>query len=319
MPAPPLKYDLTQKRIWVAGHRGMVGSALVKRLEQENAAEVLTVSRDDLDLIDSHKVSKWVSDNKPDAIIIAAAKVGGIHANRSYQADFLYQNLMIASNIIHAAHTENVEKLLYLGSSCIYPRNAPQPIEEASLLTGLLEPTNEGYAIAKIAGIKLCQMYRRQYGRDFIAAMPTNLYGPGDNYHPENSHVIPALIRKAHNAKFESSANMEVWGTGKVRREFMYVDDCADALVFILKHYSDDEHVNVGSGKDYTIQEIAAKVAHIVGFKGKLTNNTSMPDGTPRKLMASQKLLSLGWFPAQPLDKGLQMAYDWFLDNAVEA
>jgi len=222
-------YSLAGKRVWVAGHNGMVGSALMKRLAQEDVAEILTIDRQGLDLTNSIDVHHWMQDNKADAVIIAAAKVGGIHANRSYQADFLYQNLMIATNIINSAHYVNVEKLLYLGSSCIYPRQAAQPISETALLTGLLEPTNEGYAIAKIAGIKLCQMYRQQYGCDFISAMPTNLYGPKDNYHPENSHVIPALIRKAHEAKTSNAAHMEIWGTGQVRREFMYVEDCADA------------------------------------------------------------------------------------------
>ena len=253
--------------------------------------------------------------NKPDTVIIAAAKVGGIHANSVYPAEFLYENLMIAANIIHAAHRVDVEKLLFLGSSCIYPKFANQPIQESSLLTGPLEPTNEWYAVAKIAGIKLCESYRKQYGRDFISAMPTNLYGPGDNYHPENSHVIPALIRKAHNAKIENSPTMEVWGTGSVRREFMHADDCADGLIFALKNYSDNQHINIGTGKDVTIQELAQTIANIVGYKGKLENNTSQPDGTPRKLMANDRLKLMGWTANISLEMGLKQAYAWFLEN----
>ena len=293
----------------------MVGSALVQKLRVEGKSELLTADRTALDLTDSAAVNRWIKEVKPDVIVIAAAKVGGIHANNTYPADFIYQNLMIACNLIHAAHQTDVEKLLYLGSSCIYPRLADQPIVEEALLSGPLEKTNEAYAIAKIAGVKLCQYYRQQYGRDFISAMPTNLYGPGDNYHPENSHVIPALIRKAHAAKISKADTMEVWGSGQVKREFMYVDDCADALIHILKCYSDASHINVGTGHDMTIQSVAQRVAAAVGFKGELINNTTMPDGTPRKLMSSEKLRGLGWNPSIDLSEGLERTYKWFLDN----
>lgn len=308
-------YSLTGKRIWVAGHRGMVGSAIVRRLKFENAREVLTATRAELNLINQADVERWLKKNKPEVVIIAAAKVGGILANTTFPADFLYENIMIANNIIHAAYKSDVEKLLFLGSSCIYPKFADQPIKETSLLTGALESTNEWYAIAKIAGIKLCEAYRKQYGCDFISAMPTNLYGPGDNYHPFNSHVIPALIRKAHTAKLKGDGTMEVWGTGTVMREFMHADDCADGIIFILKRYSQNAHINIGSGSDITIQELAETVARIVGFEGKLINNTSQPDGTPRKLMANDKLKSLGWTASITLEEGLKQAYDWFIEN----
>ncbi len=310
-------FSLAGKKVWVAGHRGMVGSALVKRLESENPSAVLTVSRDDLDLTDSAATKAWMQAHKPDVIIIAAAKVGGIYANKTYPAQFIYQNLMIACNIIHAAYELGVEKLLYLGSSCIYPRQAHQPITEQALLTGTLEPTNEAYAIAKIAGVKLCEFYRQEYGSNFIAAMPTNLFGPGDNYHPQNSHVIPALIQKAHQAKVSNADSMEVWGTGQVRREFMHVNDCADGLVHVLKHYSGPSHINIGTGSDVSIAEVAQTVAQTVGFKGDMKFDTSMPDGTPRKLMSSDKLSALGWSPQISLEAGLKDAYDWYLDNIV--
>ncbi|MEP4053467.1 MAG: GDP-L-fucose synthase [Litorimonas sp.] len=305
-------YDLTGKRVWVAGHRGMVGSAIVRRLESENVAEILSATRAELNLKDKAAVDAWMDENKPDAIFLAAAKVGGIHANSVYPADFLYDNLAIASNIIHKAHDIGTEKLLFLGSSCIYPKFADQPIEECSLLSGALEPTNEWYAIAKIAGIKLCQAYRQQHGSDFISAMPTNLYGPGDNYHLENSHVIPALIRKAYNAREEGAESMEIWGSGTARREFMHADDCADGLVFLMKNYSGHEHVNVGQGDDIPIEDLARLIMKLVGFKGTLTKDTTKPDGTPRKLMSNARMSALGWTPTRQLEDGLEDAISWF-------
>lgn len=305
-------YDLTGKRIWVAGHKGMVGSAVVRRLEKEPVGEILTASRDDADLTRQTEVEAWMAANKPDAIILAAAKVGGIYANDTYPADFLYDNLMIEANIMKAAADLNTEKLLFLGSSCIYPKMAPQPISEDALLTGPLEPTNEWYAIAKIAGIKLCQAYRKQHGHDFISAMPTNLYGPGDNYDQENSHVIPALIRKAHEAKESGAKEMVVWGSGTPRREFMHVDDLADALVFLLSNYSGHDHVNVGVGYDLTIKELAHMVCDVVGFQGRLVFDTSKPDGTPRKLMDSKKIAKLGYRATTDLRTGLDRTYGVF-------
>ena len=305
-------YDLSGKRVYVAGHRGMVGSALVRRLEREGCAEVITATRSDVNLIDQAATRAFLEDTRPDAMFVAAAKVGGIQANDTYPADFLYDNLMIEANLIHGAHEVGVGKLMFLGSSCIYPKFAEQPIQEDSLLTGKLEPTNEWYAIAKIAGIKLCQAYRRQYGDDFISAMPTNLYGPGDNYNLETSHVIPALIRKAHNAKKEGADSMEIWGTGTPRREFLHADDLADACIFLMTHYSDFEHVNVGSGDDLPIKELAELIMEVVGFEGTLTHDTTKPDGTPRKLMSADKLRSMGWSPSISLRDGLAHAYESF-------
>jgi len=296
----------------------MAGSAVVRRLGRENC-EVLTADRDELNLLDQAGVRAWFADQKPNAVVLAAAKVGGIVANDTYPADFLYENLVIETNVIEASFRAEVSKLLFLGSSCIYPKLAPQPITEDALLTGPLEPTNEWYAIAKIAGLKLCEAYRRQYGVDYISGMPTNLYGPGDNFHLENSHVIPALMRKAHDAKQAGARSMEIWGTGSPRREFLHVDDCADALVFLLKNYSGDQHVNVGSGTDLTIADLARKVMAAVEFDGELTFDTSRPDGTPRKLMSGDMIASLGWSPRIDLDAGLQSTYDWFLDHASEA
>ena len=309
-----MSYTLSGKRIWVAGHRGMVGAALVRQLERENCT-ILTVGRDRLDLRDGAAVQGWMKQNQPQAVILAAAKVGGIVANDSWPADFLYDNLAIENAIIHGAFETGVEKLLFLGSSCIYPKFAPQPITEDALLTGPLEPTNEWYAIAKIAGIKLCQAYRRQHGRDFISAMPTNLYGPGDNFDLTSSHVIPALMRKAHEAKSAGAKSMTIWGSGTPRREFLHVDDCASALVFLLKNYSGDQHVNVGSGTDVTIDELARLVMDAVGFSGALEHDTSKPDGTPRKLMSNDKLAVMGWAPAVSLPDGLKSTYQWFLAN----
>jgi GDP-L-fucose synthase len=309
-----MSYCLSGKRVWVAGHRGMVGGALVRQLESENCT-VLTVGRDRLDLRDAGAVKAWMTANRPQAVVLAAAKVGGIVANDSYPADFLFENLAIENAIIHSAFETDVEKLLFLGSSCIYPKFAPQPITEDALLTGPLEPTNEWYAIAKIAGIKLCQAYRRQHGCNFISAMPTNLYGPGDNFDLTSSHVIPALMRKAHEAKLASAKSMTIWGTGTPRREFLHVDDCAAALVFLLKSYSGDQHVNVGSGTDVTIDELARLLMQAVGFDGALDHDTAKPDGTPRKLMSNDKLAGMGWSPRIPLEKGLKTTYDWFLAN----
>ena len=311
-PAQP--YSLAGKRVWVAGHRGMVGSALVRRLEREQCA-VLTAERAELDLRDGKAVGDWVHRRAPQAIFLAAARVGGIVANDTYPADFLYDNLVIEAAIIHAAFEAKVEKLCFLGSSCIYPKFAPQPIPEEALLTGLLEPTNEGYAIAKIAGIRLCQAYRRQHGCDFISAMPTNLYGPGDNFNLENSHVIPAFLRKADQAKRAKAPTMTIWGTGTPRREFLHVDDCAEALLFLMKHYSDFSHINVGSGSDLTIDELARLVMKVVGFQGELLHDTSRPDGTPRKLMSNAKIAALGWKPAITLEQGLAQTYRWFLEQ----
>ena len=314
-----MTYQLANKRIWVAGHRGMVGSALLRRLEREQPAELLTVTRQEVDLIDPAATRRWLERARPDAVFVPAAKVGGILANDTYPADFLYDNLMIAANCIHAAHAVGVEKLLFLGSSCIYPKFAEQPITESALLTGALEPTNEWYAIAKIAGIKLCQAYRKQHGADFISAMPTNLYGPGDNYDLKASHVIPALIRKAHDAKQAGADSIEIWGTGEPRREFLHADDCADALVHLMKVYSGAEHVNVGSGEDLPIRDLAKMVMDVVGFEGALTHDLSKPDGTPRKLMSADKLRSLGWSPSISLEAGLKDAYAWFLDHQNDA
>ncbi len=312
-----MSFDLAHKRIWVAGHRGMVGSAVVRRLEGENC-EIITATRAELDLKNPHSVEAFVADTKPDAIVMAAAKVGGILANDTYPADFLFDNLMIAANVTQAAHAGGVEKMLFLGSSCIYHKMAPQPIPEDALLTGPLEPTNEWYAIAKIAGIKLAQAYRKQHGSDFISAMPTNLYGPGDNFDLKSSHVLPALIRKAHEAKNNGDSHIEIWGTGTPRREFLHADDCADALVFLLLNYSGHEHVNVGSGTDVSILELTQMVCRVVGFKGEIVHDTSKPDGTPRKLMSADGLRSMGWAPSIGLEEGITRTYRWFLDNAAD-
>ena len=305
---PSSVFDLSGKKVWVAGHRGMVGGALVRRLSTEGC-NVVTAGRDQVDLVRQSAVETWLADEKPDCIFLAAAKVGGIQANTTRPAEFLYENMMIEANIIHAAYQVGVKKLVFLGSTCIYPKMAPQPIPESALLTGPLEPTNEWYAIAKIAGIKLCQAYRRQYGCDFIAAQPTNLYGPGDNYDLESSHVLPALLRKAHEAKLSGAEELMVWGSGSPRREFLHVDDLADAVVHLAKFYSDDEHVNVGSGAEVTIKELAELVCETVGFQGHLRFDVSKPDGTPRKLSDVSKLHGLGWNQARPLRIGLKQTY----------
>lgn len=309
-------YPLAGKRVWVAGHRGMVGSALMRRLAREGC-EVITAGRDTVDLTRQAEVEAWLGKTRPQAVLLAAAKVGGILANATYPAAFLYENLAIETNVIHAAHKIGVEKLLFLGSSCIYPKFATQPIAEDSLLTGALEPTNEWYAIAKIAGLKLAEAYRKQHGADFISAMPTNLYGPGDNFDLTSSHVLPALIRKAHEAKLSGAAELTIWGSGTPRREFLHVDDAADAMVFLLKSYSRDQHVNVGSGTDVTILELAETVARVVGFEGRIALDTSKPDGTPRKLMSGDKLAHLGWRPRIELESGIRSTYDWFVNNAL--
>ena len=304
-------FDLSGKRVWVAGHRGMVGSAIVRRLASESC-EVLTADRQRLDLTDQRAVLDWMERHRPHAVFIAAAKVGGILANSTAPVDFLLNNLQISTSIISAAHQTGVEKLLFLGSSCIYPKFAPQPIPEDALLTGPLEPTNEWYAIAKIAGIKLAQAYRAQYGCDFISAMPTNLYGPGDNFDPAASHVLPALIRKVHEARI-TRAPVSVWGTGSPRREFLYVDDCADACLFLLKTYSGAGHVNVGSGSDVSILELTRLVMEMLDYDGEIVTDPSKPDGTTRKLMDNGRLRGLGWAPRVGLAEGIKRSYAAFL------
>ncbi len=307
-------FELRNKRIWVAGHRGMVGSAIVRRLQNEEC-DILTATRAELDLTEQSAVRQWVALQKPDAIIVAAAKVGGILANSEFPADFLYENLVMETNIIDAAHRADVNRLLFLGSSCIYPKFADQPIVEEALLTGPLEPTNEWYAISKIAGIKLCESYRLQYGRDYISAMPTNLYGPGDNFDLQSSHVLPALIRKAHEAKVSDSDSITIWGTGTPKREFLHADDCADACVYLLENYSEQIHVNIGSGDDISIADLARMICSVIGFSGELRFDTNKPDGTSRKLMSGSKLKNLGWAPSIKLRDGIKKTYEWFLQE----
>jgi GDP-L-fucose synthase len=305
-------FSLAGRRVFVAGHRGMVGSAIVRRLASEDC-EVLTATRQQLDLGRQDAVERWMAEHRPDAVFVAAAKVGGILANDTYPADFLYQNMVIQSNLIHSAYQVEVKKLVFLGSACIYPKFAAQPITEDALLSGPLEPTNEWYAIAKIAGIKLCQAYRRQHGCDFVSAMPANLYGTGDNFDLAGSHVLPAFIRKFHEAKVAGAEQVVTWGTGTPRREFLHADDCADALVLIMKAYSAEEHINVGSGEDLPISELARLVAQVVGFKGEIVSDLSKPDGTPRKLMSGDKLKAMGWQPKIGLEEGIRTTYDWYL------
>jgi GDP-L-fucose synthase len=309
-----MTYNLFGKKVWVAGHRGMVGSAVCRQLENEDC-NIIKAGRDEVNLVNQAEVNDWMNAVKPDAIVLAAAKVGGILANKNFPVNFLYENLMIEANIIHAAHLNKVERLLFLGSSCIYPRLADQPIKEDSLLSGALEPTNEWYAIAKITGIKLIQAYRKQYGYDWISAMPTNLYGPGDNYDLESSHVLPALLRKFHEAKISNSSDVMVWGSGKPLREFMHCDDLAGALLFLLKNYSDYEHINVGSGNEVSIRELVEIIAKIVGYEAKITWDEQKPDGTPRKLMDSTKLQRLGWDGGRSLFDGIFHTYNTWLKH----
>src|SRR5437016_4840855 len=311
-------FDLKGKTVFVAGHRGMVGSALMRRLARENV-ELLTVGRAEVDLCDQAAVFGWFAKARPQIVFLAAAKVGGIVANNTLRAEFLHDNLVIAANVIHAAHINRTEKLMFLGSSCIYPKLAPQPLREDSVLTGPLEETNEPYAIAKIAGIKMAEAYRSQYGCDFINVMPTNLYGPGDNYHPEYSHVVAALIRRFHEAKLSGVPNVVVWGTGTPRREFLYVDDMADACVHLMKAYSDTEMVNIGTGEDISIADFAGVVAAAVGYKGSISYDTSKPDGTPRKLLDVGRLAKLGWRARTPLEDGIRLAYQAYLSEHRQA
>lgn len=302
-------------KIYVAGHRGMVGSAIVRNLEQKGYVNIIGRTSKELDLIRQSDVENFFEEEKPEYVFLAAAKVGGIYANNKYPAEFIYNNLMIETNIIHSAYKYSVKKLLFLGSSCIYPKMAPQPIKEEYLLTGPLEPTNEAYAIAKISGIELCKFYRRQYGCDFISVMPTNLYGINDNFDLETSHVLPALLRKFHEAKINGDQEVVIWGTGKPRREFLYVDDLADACVHLIKNYSDEGHINVGTGEDLEIIELANIIKEIVGFKGRIVNDLTKPDGTPRKLLDVSLLESTGWRYKTSLKDGIKKVYDWYLGN----
>jgi GDP-L-fucose synthase len=311
-------FPLKGKKIWVAGHRGMVGGAIARRLKKADA-EVLTVGREDLDLTDAQATRQFVASTRPDAIVLAAAKVGGILANDTQPVDFLRDNLAIELNVIGAAHDAGVQRLMFLGSTCIYPRDAAQPLRESALLTGPLEPTNEWYAVAKIAGIKLAQAHRRQFGRDYISVMPTNLYGPGDNYHPTESHMVAALIRRIQEAKDQGLGEVVLWGTGKPRRELMHVDDLADACVFLLERYSDDQIINIGQGEDHTILEIAQAIARVVGWHGSFTHDLSKPDGTPQKRVDGSRLLAAGWRPHFDLFGGLGDALRWFLENRSAA
>jgi GDP-L-fucose synthase len=313
----PIIFPLQGRRVWIAGDRGMVGSALARRLTRERC-QLLSVGRGEVDLRRQADAERWFAANTPDVVFVAAATVGGILANDTRPAEFLYDNLMIAGNIIEAARRGGVKKLLYLGSSCIYPRLAPQPMTEDALLSGPLEPTNQWYAVAKIAGLKLCGAYRRQYRADFISAQPTNLYGPGDTYDLQASHVVPALIAKMHHAKTTGANEVEIWGTGAPKREFLHVDDLADALVFLMEHYSDESHVNVGWGEDVSIRELATLVAEVVGFTGSFRYDTAKPDGSPRKLLDVAKLAALGWRPRIALRDGLLDAYRWFAANVAQ-
>jgi len=310
--SPPINQD---SKIYVAGHRGLVGSAIVRNLQKRGYSNIITRTRQQLDLTDARAVERFFTEQRPDCVIDAAAKVGGIHANNSYPADFIRDNLLIQNNLIDNAWTSGCRKFVFLGSSCIYPKMAPQPLKEEYLLTGPLEPTNEWYAIAKIAGIKMCQAYRKQYGFDAISLMPTNLYGPGDNFDLENSHVLPALIRKFHEAKIDEKPEVTIWGTGKPRREFLYVDDMADATVFLMENYSEEQLVNVGTGQDISIRELAEIVKNITGYDGKLVFDSSKPDGTPRKLLDISRLSDLGWQATTSLSQGIEYTWRWYVQS----
>ena len=307
-------YSLRGKRVWVNGYRGMVGAAVIRRLETAGCSLLTTTSKQ-LDLRRQSEVEAWMAANRPEAVFLIAATVGGIHANETRPAEFLYDNLAIEANVIEAARRTRVEKLMFMGSACVYPRRAPQPMNEECLLTGPLEPTNQWYAVAKIAGIKLTQAYRRQYGCDFISAQPINLYGPGDNFDLESSHVVPALLRKAHAAKTGGERSFEVWGSGRAIREFLYVDDVADALVFLMERYSDEVQINIGWGQELSIRELAETVARVVGFKGEIAFDPTKPDGAPRKLLDTTRLRTMGWRATTNLEEGLRKTYDWFLAN----
>lgn len=307
-------FPLDGTRVLVAGHKGMAGSAIVRRLMREGC-EILTADREDIDMMRQAEVEDWLGALKPDAIFLAAAKVGGIHANHTRPAEFLYDNLVIETNVIHSAYRAGVKKLLFLGSSCIYPREAPQPIPEEALLTGALEPTNDAYALAKIAGIKMCQAYRKQYGCDFISAMPTNLYGPGDRFHLEDGHVVAALIMKIHAAKVAGADVVVLWGSGTPLREFLYVEDLADGLVFLMKHYSGESHLNLGTGKEHTIRCLAETVAKAAGWAGTFVYDATKPDGMPRKVMDTRRLAALGWTARTDFEGGIKAAYDWYVAN----
>ena len=302
-------------KIYVAGHRGLVGSAIVRNLEAKGYTNIVYRTHEELDLTNQANVQAFFKEEQPEYVILAAAKVGGIHANNTYPADFIYDNLMIQNNVIKAAHDYKVKKLLFLGSTCIYPKMAPQPIREEYLLTGALEETNEAYAVAKIAGLEMCKFFKRQYGDNFISCMPTNLYGPNDNFDLKSSHVLPALIRKFHEAKVNGSDTVEVWGTGTPLREFIYVDDMADACVFLMENYDGEQHVNIGTGEEVSIRQLAETIKEVVGFEGELVFNTDMPDGTPRKLTTVDKLHGLGWKHKVSLNEGIRLAYEWFLEN----
>ncbi|WP_035700082.1 MULTISPECIES: GDP-L-fucose synthase [Bradyrhizobium] len=315
---PATEFDLKGKSVYVAGHRGMVGAALVRRLAQEDV-RLLTAKRSEIDLTNQAQVFDWFARMRPQVVFVAAAKVGGIAANDKLGAEFIYENIAIAANVIHAAHANGAEKLMFLGSSCIYPKFAPQPLREESILTGLLEPTNEPYAIAKIAGIKMAEAYRRQYGSDFISVMPSNLYGPGDNYHPEYSHVAAALIRRFHEAKVAGNKSVVVWGSGSPRREFLFVDDMADACIHLMKKYSDERPINIGTGSDITIAELAHMIAGIVDYQGDVVFDPTRPDGTPRKLLDVSRLSALGWQARTPLEAGMRRAYEAYLRTQASA
>ena len=311
--------EMGQARIFVAGGRGMVGSAICRALDSRGHENVLAPGRDEVDLGDQAAVDAWLAENRPEVVFLAAAKVGGIHANATYPAEFIHDNLVIETNVIHSAWKHGVKKLCFLGSSCIYPKHAPQPMNEEHLMTGPLEPTNEWYAIAKIAGVKMCQAYRRQYGFDAISLMPTNLYGPGDNFHPKNSHVLPALIRRFHEAKEEGRDEVVIWGSGTPRREFLHVDDLADACLFLTNNYSSEEIINVGVGEDIAILDLARLVAEVVGFGGEIRSDPSKPDGAPRKLLDVSRLQELGWSASIGLREGVRETYEWFLANRDRA